>query len=76
MYLANRVSLSGGSVTAGPPPQTLGAAMSPFHLSVSDNMRALVRWHTTNHPLTTWAACPHSPCDHMDPEFRKCWRGE
>jgi len=73
MYLAKRVSLSGGLVTAGPPPQTLGAAMS-FHLSVSDNMRALVRWHTTNHPLTTWAACPHSPCDHMDPEFRRCWR--
>lgn len=48
--------------------------MSPFHLSVSDNMAALVRWHTTNHPLTSWQACPHSPCDHMDPEFRRCWR--
>ena len=48
--------------------------MSPFHLSVADNMAALVRWHTTNHPLTSWQSCPHQPCDHMDPEFRRCWR--
>jgi hypothetical protein len=48
--------------------------MSPFHLSVSDNMTALKRWHTTSHPLTSWEACPHSPCDHMDAEFRRCWK--
>lgn len=49
--------------------------MSPFHLSVGDNMAALVRWHTQNHPNTSWTACPYQPCDHMDPEFRRCWRG-
>jgi hypothetical protein len=51
-----------------------GEAMSKFHLTVADNMAALAKWHTVEHPLTSWAACPHSPCDHMDTEFRRCWK--
>lgn len=45
-----------------------------FHLSVSDNMKAFKTWHERAHTLTTWAACPFEPCNHMDKEFRECWR--
>lgn len=45
-----------------------------FHLSVGDNMRHFQKWHTKQHPNTSWEKCPFEPCDHMDPEFRRCWR--
>ena len=45
-----------------------------FHLSVGDNMKHFKNWHEKTHPLTSWEACPHQPCDHMDPEFRRCWQ--
>lgn len=44
-----------------------------FHLSVAENMKAFKNWHHQAHTLTTWEACPHEPCTHMEPEFRRCW---
>lgn len=47
--------------------------MSAFHLTVGDNMRQLRDWHEKTHTLS-WAACPYEPCNHLNEEFRKCWR--
>lgn len=48
--------------------------MGAFHFSVAENMKSFKTWHDNKHTLTTWDACPHEPCNHMDAEFRRCWR--
>lgn len=44
-----------------------------FFLTVGDNIGKLRDWHQTKH-LLTWADCPAEPCNHLEPEFRKCWQ--
>lgn len=47
--------------------------MGSFHLSVADNVAALMRWHQNKHLNTEWQACPHEPCGILEPQFRKAW---
>ena len=53
-------------------PTTTGVTVS-FFLTVGDNIGKLRDWHHTKH-LLTWADCPAEPCNHLEPEFRKCWQ--
>jgi hypothetical protein len=44
-----------------------------FHLSVADNVGFLRDWHNETHTLTAWTTCPYSPCNRLEPQFRKAW---
>lgn len=49
-----------------------GSSMSPFHLSIADNVGFIRAWHDKTHS-GPWSACVWEPCDQTETEFRKVW---
>lgn len=46
--------------------------MSPFHLSVADNVGIWKKWHDRSH-FGDWHQCAYEPCTLTNTDWRKAW---